>query len=112
MLKGQHKERRGIKGSSVIIFAMYALWIGYICAQVLTYANYHSWIPSEMTYATAACFIVETVALARIRLAKEGYILPKRKQNQFLQRLGVAEEAELEEVAQEISEQNKEAQNG
>lgn len=110
-MRGKH-VKAGVKGSTVIIAAMYVLWIWYIVAQVWTYANYGSWIPSEMTYATAACFIVETVALARIRMAKEGYIVPKKKPNQFLQRIGIAEDDELEEVAQEISEMNKEANHG
>ena len=110
-MRGKH-VKAGIKGSTVIIAAMYVLWIWYIVAQVWTYANYGSLIPSEMTYATAACFIVETVALARIRMAKEGYIVPKKKPNQFLQRIGIDEDDELEEIAQEISEMNKEANHG
>lgn len=110
-MRGKH-IKKGVKGSSVVITAMYVLWIWYIVAQVWTYANYGSWLPAEMTYATAACFIVETVALARIRMAKEGYVLPKKKANQFLQRIGIAEEDELEELAQEISETNKEANHG
>lgn len=111
MSKGKH-AKTGIKGSSAVITAMYVLWIWYIVAQIWTYANYGSWLPSEMTHATAACFIVETVALARIRMAKEGYVLPKKKVNQFLQRIGISEEDELEELAQEISETNKEAKHG
>lgn len=110
-MRGKH-IKKGVKGSSIVITAMYVLWIWYIVAQVWTYANYGSWLPAEMTYATAACFIVETVALARIRMAKEGYVLPKKKANQFLQRIGIAEEDELEELAQEISETNKEANHG
>lgn len=110
-MRGKH-IKKGVKGSSIVITAMYVLWIWYIVAQVWTYANCGSWLPAEMTYATAACFIVETVALARIRMAKEGYVLPKKKANQFLQRIGIAEEDELEELAQEISETNKEANHG
>lgn len=110
-MRGKH-IKKGVKGSSIVITAMYVLWIWYIVAQVWTYANYGSWLPAEMTYATAACFIVETVALARIRMAKEGYVLPRKKANQFLQRIGIAEEDELEELAQEISETNKEANHG
>lgn len=110
-MRGKH-VKKGVKGSSIVITAMYVLWIWYILAQIWTYANYGSWLPSEMTYATAACFIVETVALARIRMAKEGYIIPTKKPNQFLQRIGIAEDDELEEVAQEISESNKEANHG
>lgn len=110
-MRGKH-IKKGVKGSSIVITAMYVLWIWYIVAQIWTYTNYGSWLPSEMTYATAACFIVETVALARIKMAKEGYVLPKKKANQFLQRIGIAEEDELEELAQEISETNKEANHG
>ena len=47
-MRGKH-VKAGIKGSTVIIAAMYVLWIWYIVAQVWTYANYGSWIPSEMT---------------------------------------------------------------
>ena len=105
-----HKKR--IKGSTICIAAMYVLWIAYICAQIWEYANYQMWLPSEVTYATAACFIVETVSLARIKLAKEGNDVPARKSNQFLSKLGLASESELEEVVAEINAKNKEGQNG
>lgn len=103
--------KREIKGSTVIIAAMYALWIAYIIAQIWTYARYHSWLPSEITYGTAACFIVETVALARLKMAKEGTVLPAKKSNQFLQRLGLVDTSELEDLAQEISTENERKNN-
>lgn len=99
--------KRKIKGSSVVIAAMYVLWIWYICAQVWTFAHYSAWLPSEVTYGTAACFIVETIALARLKMAKEGYVLPNKKSNQFLQRIGIVDSSELEDVAQEISRENE-----
>ncbi|MDO4290279.1 MAG: hypothetical protein Q4C41_03500 [Eggerthellaceae bacterium] len=110
MKKGRHAKRR-IKGSSVVITAMYVLWIWYICAQVWTFANYSAWLPSEVTYGTAACFIVETIALARIKLSKEGYVLPNKKPNQFLQRIGIVDGSELEEITQEISKENEKENN-
>lgn len=106
----KHAKRR-IKGSTVVITAMYVLWIWYICAQVWTFAQYHSWLPSEVTYGTAACFIVETIALARLKLAKEGSVLPAKKSNQFLQRIGLTDTSELEDVAQEISAENEKRNN-
>lgn len=102
----KHAKRK-VKGSTVIITAMYVLWICYICAQVWTFSLYHSWLPSEVTYGTAACFIVETIALARLKMAKEGAVLPAKKSNQFLQRIGLSDTSELEDVTQEISDANE-----
>lgn len=105
MARGKH-ARRAIKGSTVIIAFMYATWVGYILFQAHFYAQTLSFLPSEMTVATAALFIGETVALARLKMAKEGTPL-KAKQNQWLTRLGIAE-SDIEQDALNTSAQNEE----
>lgn len=88
-MRGKHRKRR-IKGSTVIICIMYATWIGYLAFQAHYYQQNFTFLPAEVTVATAALFIGETVALARLKMAKEGATL-KPKQNQFMQQLGIAE---------------------
>ena len=103
MARGKH-ARKAVKGSTVIISFMYATWVGYILFQAHFYTQTLSFMPSEMTIATAALFIGETVALARLKMAKEGTTL-EAKQNQWMTRLGISE-SELEQDALKISAEN------
>jgi len=91
------------KGSTVIIAFMYATWTGYLAFQAWCKLTIDAFLPSEVTYGTAALFIVETVSLARLKLAKEGNHLPARKQNPFLSKIGLAEVPDFEEEAQNES---------
>lgn len=91
-----------IKGSSVIIAAMYITWIAFIAAQVWIRITTQSWLPAEMTYGTASLFIVETVSLARLKMAKEGGNPGPKKSNTFLSRLG-ADVPDFEEEAQKAA---------
>ena len=101
------------KGSTVIIAFMYATWVGYIAAQVWVHqtcsyvspsGTYTSvWLPSEVTYGTAALFIAETVSLARLKMAKEGYDVKPKKQNTFLSKLGLTGLEDFDEDAVNVA---------
>lgn len=96
------------KGSTVIIVFMYLTWICYLMFQVHVRMSCGAWLPSEVTYGTAALFIVETVSLARLKMAKEGTVLNKRTTNAFASRLGLSSTLEtFEEDAQEASKDNE-----
>lgn len=96
------------KGSTVIIVFMYATWIAYLFFQVAVKLHTGAWLPSEVTYGTAALFIVETVSLARLKMAKEGTALDKKPTNAFASRLGLSSTLDsFEQDAQKISEANQ-----
>ena len=104
-------QRRGVpkpKGSTVIIVFMYATWICYLAFQLYVKTRTGAWLPSEVTYGTAALFIVETVSLARLKLAKEGNVLPDKPTNTFASKLGISSGMEtFEEDAQKASKANE-----
>jgi hypothetical protein len=96
------------KGSTIIICFMYATWILYLFFQVAVKLRTGAWLPSEVTYGTAALFIVETVSLARLKMAKEGTTLDKKPTNAFASRLGLSSTLDsFEQDAQKISEANQ-----
>lgn len=96
-----------IKGSTVIIVFMYVTWIAYLLFQVAVKLTTNAWLPSEVTYGTASLFIVETVSLARLKMAKEGTVLNEKKPNAFASRLGLTQTLEtFEEDAQKASKLN------
>lgn len=99
---------RAPKGSTVIIAFMYATWIGYLAFQVHVKTKTGAWLPSEVTYGTAALFIVETVSLARLKMAKEGTTLDKKQANAFASKLGLSSTLDsFEQDAQKISDENR-----
>ena len=57
---------------------------------------------------TAALFIVETVSLARLKMAKEGTIVPHKRTNPFFEQLGLPYTSEFEEDIEEINRQKEE----
>ncbi|MEG2533550.1 MAG: hypothetical protein RSB04_11120, partial [Gordonibacter sp.] len=57
-------------------------------------------LPAEVTYGTAALFIVETVSLARLKLAKEGALIPTKRANPILAKIGLADLPDFEDEAQ------------
>ena len=83
------------KGSTVIIALMYLTWTAYVLLQA-----WCRFLPPEVTYGTAALFIVETVSLARLKMAKEGSALPKKTPNAFLSKIGIGDVPDFEEEAQ------------
>lgn len=95
------------KGSTIIIVFMYATWIIYLLFQLYVRTRCGAWLPSEVTYGTAALFIVETVSLARLKLAKEGNVLPEKQTNTFASKLGLANIESFESDAQKISKENQ-----
>jgi hypothetical protein len=96
------------KGSTIIICFMYATWILYLVFQLYVRTKCGAWLPSEVTYGTAALFIVETVSLARLKMAKEGTTLDKKPTNAFASRLGLSSTLDsFEQDAQKISEENQ-----
>lgn len=105
---GRRESLSKPKGSTVIIVFMYATWILYLAFQVYVRTRCGAWLPSEVTYGTAALFIVETVSLARLKLAKEGNVLPDKQTNAFASKLGISSSMEtFEEDAQKASKANE-----
>lgn len=94
------------KGSTVIITFMYVTWVAYLVAMVAVYNIVGEWFPQEVTFATAALFIAETVSLARLKMAKEGTNIGKKKNNQMLEQIGIYNDSEFEEMAQKINKEN------
>lgn len=90
------------KGSTIIIVFMYVTWIAYLAAMVYVYGITGEWFPSEATLATAALFIVETVSLARLKMAKEGQRVGEKKQNPLLEQIGLYNVPDFEEEVQDI----------
>ena len=90
------------KGSTIIITFMYITWVIYIVALVAIHIITGEWLPSEVTLATAGLFIVETVSLARLKMAKEGVRVPKKKGNPFLEQAGLGDMPDFEDEVQEI----------
>lgn len=88
------------KGSTVIIACMYLTWTAYIVFQAWCKLAVDAFLPAEVTYGTAALYIVETVSLARLKLAKEGDALSQKKPNAFLAKLGIADVPDFEEEVQ------------
>lgn len=94
------------KGSTVIITFMYVTWVAYLVAMVAVYNIVGEWFPQEVTFATAALFIAETVSLARLKMAKEGTNIGKKKTNAMLEQIGLYNDSEFEEEAQRINKEN------
>nr|DAJ10154.1 MAG TPA: hypothetical protein [Caudoviricetes sp.] len=79
---------------------MYVTWTAYVLLQAWCRLAIGAFLPPEVTYGTAALFIVETVSLARLKMAKEGSALPKKTPNAFLSKIGIGDVPDFEEEAQ------------
>ena len=99
--KGILSKIKNIKGSTIIITFMYLTWIAYIVESVKVYTLVGEWLPTEITVATAGLFIVETVSLARLKMAKEGTDVGEKKSNPFLEQIGLSDMPDFEEEVQE-----------
>lgn len=104
----QPKERRRIKGSSVIISFMYFGVLWYVGAQMFCFWRLGVFLPPEVTYGFFAAFIVETISLARLKMTKEGDVLKPKAVNAFIERLGIGNIETFEDDAQEMSRKNRE----
>lgn len=89
------------KGSTIIIVFMYLTWIGYLGLQLWAKKNIGAFLPMEVTYGTAGLFIIETVSLARLKMAKEGDKIGQKTTNTFLQKLGIGNLPDFEQEAQQ-----------
>lgn len=98
------------KGSTVIIVFMYATWCAYIAVQIWCKTAVNAYLPAEVTYGTAALFIVETVSLARLKMAKEGAEIPARKLNAFASKLGISGLEDFEEEVKAAQAAGKDSQ--
>ena len=98
------ENKKKIKGSTIIITFMYVTWVIYIVALVGIHLITGEWLPSEVTFATAALFIVETVSLAKLKMAKEGTRVPEKKNNPLLEQIGLTDMPDFEEEIQEAVE--------
>jgi len=104
MARGQHKKKRSGVGSTVIISIMFLSTIAYILFNAWYYTLYYSFMPMEITYGFFAVFCVETVSLARLKMAKEGTKLQAKTDNPLLQNLGIYSMPDFEnEVQQELN---------
>ena len=92
---------RAPKGSTIIIVFMYLTWIGYLALQLWAKKNIGAFLPMEVTYGTAGLFIIETVSLARLKMAKEGEKIGQKTTNTFLQKLGLGNMTDFEQEAQQ-----------
>lgn len=85
--------REPIKGSTVIISVMFAAICLYIALDVWCYKELHSWIPYDGSALVGACFVAETVNLAKLKMAKEDGRKPnyssKNSSNGFMTKLGL-----------------------
>lgn len=88
------------RGSTVIIACMYITWSAYVAFQAWCKQAIGAFLPAEVTFGTASLFIVETVSLARLKMAKEGIGLPGKKQNPFLSKIGIGDVPDFEDEAQ------------
>lgn len=92
------------KGSTVIIVFMYVTWVLYILLSIWCKQYTEEFLPAEVTYGTAALFIVETVSLARLKMTKEGTTVTPRHTNTFLESMGLGTsefEDEIERIQQD-----------
>lgn len=88
-----HLSEKGPKGSTVIILMMFLAVIGYVAVDIWCYKNYHSWIPYDASAIVGACFVAETVSLAKLKMAKEDgrkADYSKKATNSFMTKLGVS----------------------
>lgn len=84
--------REPVKGSTIIIALMFAAVVAYVAVDIWVYANYHSWIPYDASAIVGACFVAETVSLAKLKMAKESgraADYSKKASNSFMTKLGV-----------------------
>lgn len=77
------------KGSTVIIAFMYLTWIAYLALQIWCYSTQFTFLPSEVTIATAGLFITETASLAALKMRKEGTKAPN-SDNHHLSSIGAS----------------------
>lgn len=97
----QHIDRHRVKGSTIIISVMFAAVVAYVALDVWLYLTAYMFLPSDVTYIVGACFVGETVALAKLKIAKEqGNAAPAKRPNQFMQGLGLYDLDTLDEGAE------------
>lgn len=99
------------KGSTVCIAVMFIGWTAYVIAQGWYYAHFTAWLPMEITWGTIGLFLVETVSLARLKMAKEGQPIKDKIVNPMLKKLGVELPDFEAEVQLEAAKQEKERTN-
>lgn len=97
-----HMEKHGIKGSTIIILLMFLAVVVYIAVDIWCYKNFHSWIPYDASAIVGACFVAETVSLAKLKMAKEegrrgDY--SKKGTNSWMSKLGVSQIPDFSEEA-------------
>lgn len=110
-----HLRREGIKGSTVIISVMFVSVVAYVAADIWVYSQFHSWIPYDASAIVGACFVAETVTLAKIKMAKEDgrrADYSKRTGNSFLTKLGVADLPDFTDEAVTAQKENDDVKGG
>lgn len=95
--------REPVKGSTIIISVMFLAVVAYVGVDIWVYANYHSWIPYDASAIIGACFVAETVNLAKLKMAREDGRKPnyssKDSSNSFTTKLGLSNLPDFSEEA-------------
>lgn len=97
-----HLESKKPKGSTIIILFMFLAVIAYVVVDIWCYKNLHSWIPYDASAIVAACFVAETVSLAKLKMAKEDgrkADYSKKATDSFMSKLGVTSLQDFSEEA-------------
>lgn len=80
-----------VRSSTVIIALMYVTVVGYVVLDTWMYLTSYTFLPMDATALVGACFVAETVSLARLRMAKEqGRPMPAKADNPYLAQLGAS----------------------
>lgn len=111
----EHMTSKGLKGSTVIITFMFLAVIAYVGVDIWCYQNLHSWIPYDASAIVGACFVAETVSLAKLKMAKEENRradYSKKGTNSFMSKLGVTSLTDFSEEAVQAANNNNDTTGG
>lgn len=97
------------KGSTVIITVMFLSVVAYVWLSIWFYGEYYAFLPPEVTLLIGACFVAETVSLAKYKMRKESadasrkqFVPPDQTSNPFLQTLGLGGLDDFESEGREV----------
>lgn len=97
------------KGSTIIITVMFLSVVAYVWLTIWFYSEYYAFLPPEVTLLIGACFVAETVSLAKYKMRKESadasrtqFEPPVQASNPFLQTLGLGALDDFESEGREV----------
>lgn len=108
----KRKPKSLIKGSTVCLATMYVSCILYVALSIAVFACYGTWLPDMLTLCFFAVFAVETVALSRLKMAKEGQLTKDafervRGPNSLFSRAGMPNMPDFDAETEEIFEKQE-----